>query len=65
MSADLGRVGYEAYAAFTRGKTYDGREMPAWQDLPDRTRRAWETAAGAIAQAQVDQALEHAGDKSP
>ncbi len=50
MSEDrtLGKVGYEAYAKFTGGKTYDGRDMPAWDDLTDRIQGAWQAAAEAI-----------------
>lgn len=43
----LGRTGYEAYAAHTGGKTFDGRDMPAWDDLGD-IQAAWAVAAGAI-----------------
>ena len=43
-----GRVGYNAYAEFTGGKTFDGRDMPTWDALPERIRGAWEEAARAI-----------------
>jgi hypothetical protein len=43
----LGRTGYEAYAAFRDGKTWDGRDMPAWEDLGE-IQSAWAMAAGAI-----------------
>lgn len=42
---DLARAGYEAYATSTGGKTFDGRLMPAWGDLPPRTVEAWLCAA--------------------
>ena len=45
---ELGRVGYEGYAASTGGKTFDGRDMPTWDALPDRIRQAWSDAATAI-----------------
>lgn len=44
-----GQVGYEAYAAHTGGKTFDGRDMPTWEAVADRTKAAWEAAASAIA----------------
>jgi hypothetical protein len=44
----LGRTGYEAYADFTEGKTFDGRDMPNWDDLGSRIQSAWAMAAGAI-----------------
>jgi hypothetical protein len=46
---DLARVGYEAYAMFTGGKTFDGRDMPKWDELPDRIKGAWGAAAARIA----------------
>lgn len=43
-----GQIGYEAYARHTGGKTFDGRDMPTWGDLPERTVSAWQAAADAI-----------------
>ena len=51
MSGDgktRGQVGYEAYARSTGGKTFDGRAMPVWTELPDRIQTAWACAAEAI-----------------
>jgi NTP pyrophosphatase (non-canonical NTP hydrolase) len=39
------KEGYEAYAAFTGGKTFDGRDMPTWENLTDRIKQAWAAAA--------------------
>lgn len=44
---NVGKVAYEAYAQFTGGKTFDGREMPTWENLTDRIRSAWEAASTA------------------
>jgi hypothetical protein len=44
----MGKIGYEAYAQHTGGKTFDGRDMPRWEDLPERIRSAWRAAADAI-----------------
>lgn len=44
----LAEAGYKGYAESTGGKTFDGRDMPAWEELPDRTVQAWAAAAGAI-----------------
>jgi hypothetical protein len=41
---DKGRAAYEGYAAYTGGKTFDGRDMPTWQELPPRIRNAWGAA---------------------
>lgn len=46
--AEYGRVAYQAYAASTGGKTYDGRDMPTWEGLTPRIREAWSAAAGAV-----------------
>ena len=46
-----GRIGYEAYKASTGGKTFDGRDMPTWEQVQERTphvAKAWEDAARAI-----------------
>lgn len=43
MSAQA-RRGYEGYAASTGGKTFDGRQMPGWDELPDRIKEAWRAA---------------------
>jgi hypothetical protein len=39
--------GYEGYAASTGGKTFDGRDMPKWDELPERIREAWRAAIAA------------------
>lgn len=41
-------VAYDAYAAFTGGKTFDGRDMPKWDELPDRIKDAWRAAIAAV-----------------
>ena len=41
-------VAYDAYAAFTGGKTFDGRDMPQWHELPERIRGAWRAAIEAV-----------------
>ena len=48
VKAAHGSVGYEAYAASTGGKTFDGRDMPRWSDLPERIQKAWNDASLAI-----------------
>lgn len=47
-ATEVARAGYEGYAEWTGGKTFDGRDMPTWDDLPEPTRLAWVAAAGAI-----------------
>lgn len=45
---DLARKGYEGYASFTGNKTFDGRDMPSWEALPERIQQAWRAATTAI-----------------
>lgn len=42
------RAGYEAYARFTGGKTFDGRAMPTFNALEQRIKDAWAAAAMGI-----------------
>lgn len=46
------QIGYEAYAKFTGGKTFDGRDMPTWEQVVScgtKVAGAWAAAAEAIA----------------
>ena len=48
------QIAYEAYAVSTGGKTYDGRDMPTWAQIVERTphvARAWGHAALAVTDA--------------
>ena len=52
MSKTLGQIGYEAYAKSTGGKTFDGRDMPTWEQVKasgTKVAQAWEDAAEAMA----------------
>lgn len=55
-SKTMGQIGYEAYAESTGGKTFDGRDMPTWDQIRERegdvpkVTRAWEAAAAKIAE---------------
>lgn len=44
---------YLGYAASTGGKTFDGRDMPGWQELPQRIRDAWAAAVQAAFAAEL------------
>lgn len=47
----LGQIGYEAYAVATGGKTWDGRDMPTWEQVlasGTKVAVAWAAAADAI-----------------
>jgi hypothetical protein len=49
--ADLAKIAYEAYGKSTGGKNYQGLPMPAWEDLPEAIRHAWDAAAQAVLRA--------------
>ncbi len=38
----LAAVAYRAYAEHTGGKTWDGRDMPTWEELPEKIQGAWQ-----------------------
>lgn len=44
-----GQVAYEGYCADTDGKSLvSGAVLPAWADLPEPVRHAWEAAGRAV-----------------
>jgi hypothetical protein len=45
--SEQARRGYEGYAKSTGGKTFDGRDMPTWEELPLRIQEAWREAIAA------------------
>lgn len=51
---ELARVAFEAYGASTGGKTWDGKDIPPFEVIRERTphvARAWEAAADAVRKA--------------
>lgn len=44
----LARKAYQAYGSTTNFKNYQGLPMPAYDDLPEGIRRAWQAAALAV-----------------
>ncbi len=52
--ADVGRIAYEAYSEAADWKTFDGRPIPPWTELPDAppdgygTREKWVVAVQAV-----------------
>jgi len=41
---DIAKSAYKAYTATTNNKNHLGKECPAWEDLPQAIRTAWEAA---------------------
>jgi len=53
--AELAKIGFEAYGESTGGKTWDGKPIPPYAVVAERTphvARAWEAAAVAILKAR-------------
>ena len=50
MALDIGRIGFEAYSVSVGGKTYDGKDIPKWEDVGQRVQDAWRAAGIAILQ---------------
>ena len=49
--ARLAEIAFDAYSAATGGKTYDGKDIPPFSAVRDRTphvARAWEAAVVAV-----------------
>lgn len=44
----LAQVAFEAYAESTKWRTFDGRPIPNWGDLPREVQLAWSEAALAV-----------------
>lgn len=53
--AELAKVAFEAYGASTGGKTWDGKPIPPFEVIAERTphvARAWEAAVAAVLKAR-------------
>ena len=37
----FGQIAFEAYSESVGGKTWDGKEIPPYEDLPDPIKTAW------------------------
>lgn len=55
---ELAEAGYRGYAAHTGGLTFDGRQMPTWDDLPVRTVGAWVAAVVAVQAGMADSTVQ-------
>ena len=50
MALDIGRVAFEAYAKSVGGKTWDGKDIPAWETVGKVVQDGWRSAAVAVSQ---------------
>lgn len=46
--AQLASYAYEAYGDDADWQAFDGRPMPKWADLPEKTQRHWSAAVQGI-----------------
>ena len=51
---DYPQIAYEAYGDYVGWVSYNNEHMPTWQNLPQRIRDAWESAALAVRKAVLD-----------
>ena len=54
----IGQVGYEAYAEQQDWKNYQGNAIPAWDEVRDDIKTAWQCAAQAVKMALMDTMVE-------
>jgi len=54
----LGQIAFEAYNEAVGGKTWDGKPIPAWQDVSEKVRNGWNKAAVAVLLEKQRQAAE-------
>jgi len=50
MAIDIGRIAFEAYGVSVGGKTYNGKDIPKWEDVGKKVQDAWRAAAVAVLQ---------------
>jgi hypothetical protein len=49
MAIDIERIAFEAYGVSVGGKTYDGKDIPKWENVGKKVQDAWRAAAVAVA----------------
>lgn len=49
MNISIGQIAFEAYSKSMGWKTYDGKDIPQWENLSSEVQKAWGAAARAIA----------------
>lgn len=52
-SKSLGQIAFEAYKEDLEGKTYDGKQIPNWEDLGERVKHGWEKSAEMISRGTI------------
>ncbi len=50
----LAQKAYEAYKAERQGLTYDGKDIPAWDDVPMPIKMAWTAAVDAVVKGIIE-----------
>ena len=57
------KLAYEAYCEAVGGKSWDGKPLQKWDDLPESIQLAWAVAAKAVADF-TKQAMQHSFDEA-
>jgi hypothetical protein len=52
---EMGQVAYEAYAELREWRSFDGYRIPAWDQMREDLRDAWNAAADAVISAATEQ----------
>ncbi len=58
----LGQIAFEAYKAHRQGIAYDGKPIPAWEEINAGVRSGWEAAARAVHNHVADPRQAHTDD---
>lgn len=48
MAIDIGRIAFQAYSDEMGGKTYDGKDIPKWENVGQKVQDAWRAAGVAV-----------------
>ncbi len=59
--SDIAASAYRAYSASTSNKNFRGEPMPAWSDLPQAIRTAWDAACRQVNDVLLDWILSNIG----
>ncbi|MGW2261456.1 hypothetical protein ACWCXE_27180 [Streptomyces sp. NPDC001780] len=63
--AELGEIGYTAYAESTGGLNVRSEQLPAWADLGETVQTAWAAAGVAVARAVTPAQEEEPSETEP
>lgn len=50
MAIDIGLIAFQAYNDQVGGKTFDGKDIPKWEEVGKKVQDGWRAAAVAVLQ---------------